>query len=183
MLGASSTAQAQLTATGLSCTHHGVMTYMGATGCSGAWSGNINNQIGAVNAKIASLWGGNYTLLGYSDAANNGPFSNGSAATSGRLNFDLPITGAYVLGLKAGNGFSLYQFTNQVGDTYVDFMTDGAKVNGRDIPGGLSHAALWVDETSTTTTTTSVVPEPSTYALMFAGLFAVGFAARRRRKQ
>ena len=28
----------------------------------------------------------------------------------------------------------------------------------------------------------SVVPEPSTYALMFAGLFSVGIASRRRRK-
>ena len=36
--------------------------------------------------------------------------------------------------------------------------------------------------TFTTTTTTSPVPEPETYVLMFAGLAAVGFMARRLRR-
>lgn len=181
LMSLSSSANAQLSSVAPGCDHHGVMAAMGASACSGAWSGNINNQIGLVNAKITSLWGGAYTLKGYSDATNNGPFSNGPTSASGVLNFDMPITGSFVLGLKAGNAFSLYRFTNQVAVASINFKTDGVRVNVRDIPAGLSHAALWIDE-STPTTTTSVVPEPSTYALMGAGLFALGVAARRRRK-
>lgn len=182
LVGMSSSAQAQLTATGLDCDHNGVMAYMGATACSGAWSGNVNNQMTDVNAKISSLWGGTYNLLGYSnDVNNNGPFSNGPSSNNGTLTFDSPISGEFVLALKAGNAFSLYRFTGQVGRTSVDFKTDGVQVNRNDIAAGLSHAALFADP-KTSTVGTSVVPEPSTYALMGAGLFAVAFAARRRRK-
>lgn len=181
LLGMSSTAQAQLVATGLDCDHNGVLAYMGASACSGAWRGNVNNQLPDINAKISSLWGGNYTLLGYSNETNNGPFQNGPSANNGTLTFDGYITGEFIVALKAGNAFSLYRFTGQTNAHTINFKTDGVQVNGNDIAAGLSHAALFADP-STSITTTSVVPEPSTYALMGAGLFAVGFAARRRRK-
>jgi hypothetical protein len=182
VMAASSSAHAQLSATGLDCDHNGALAFMGATACSGAWSGNINNQTTDVNAELAAAFGGTYTLLGYSNDTNNGPFSNGSAATSGTLNFDLPITGEFIIGLKAGNAFSFYQFIGQVNRTSIDFTTSGVQVNGNDIPAGLSHAALYVDPATSTVGTTAVVPEPSTYAMMIGGLFALGVAARRRRK-
>src|SRR5262245_10187 len=70
----SAPAQAQLTATGLSCNNGNVMAFMGAVACSGAWSGNINNQQAGVNAALASF-GGTWTFQGYSNDANNGPFT------------------------------------------------------------------------------------------------------------
>jgi hypothetical protein len=46
--------------------------------------------------------------------------------------------------------------------------------NGGQVP-GYSNSSLWVRDVTP-------VPEPETYALMLAGLGAVGFVARRRRR-
>lgn len=184
VFGLSDSAQAQLQPTNpaLDCNHNGVLAYMGASACSGAWKNNVNNQLPDIYAKMTAIWGGTYSVLGYSNDVGNGPFANHSSANSGVLTFDQAISGEFVIALKAGNAFSLYRFTGQVGRTSVDFKTDGVQVNGKDIAAGLSHAALFLDPKTSTVGTPTVVPEPGTYALMGAGLFAVGFAARRRRK-
>lgn len=178
----SSPAQAQLTTTGLACTNGNALVLMGAASCSGAWSGNINNQTADVNAELTTAFGGNYTFYGYSNDANNGPFTGNPSTNNGTLTFDLPITGQFILGLKAGNSFSFYQFTNQVNVTSVNFTTIGVQVNRNNVAAGLSHAALYVDPASGTVGITAVVPEPSTYAMMIAGLVAMGVVSRRRRK-
>jgi hypothetical protein len=50
--------------------------------------------------------------------------------------------------------------------------------------GGVSYDGIrWTAETTLAVTVTPAVPEPSTYAMLGVGLFAVGAVARRRRKQ
>jgi hypothetical protein len=137
------------------------------TDCAGAFTGNNKNQEGDVLATITDEFG--LTIQSIFDVS-------GSAGTSGA--FDLnAINGAFVLAVKAGNGFSLYAFSDGElieWDTLGVGFFNGA---GRAVIGnGLSHATVY-------TTTTTPVPEPETYALMMAGLAFVGWASRRRQRQ
>ena len=95
---------------------------------------------------------------------------------SGTLTFDSAIDGAFVLSLKAGNAFSLYYFDGSgPAISAINYNTLGVQVNVNGIGAGLSHASLY-------TAAVTPVPEPETYALMLAGLGAMGFVARRRRQ-
>ena len=59
-------------------------------------------------------------------------------------------------------------YTGDAGTAGVDTFTAAAAM-------GLSNAAIY--------TTAPAVPEPETYALMFAGLGVVGLVVRRRKRQ
>lgn len=174
-----------LTATGLSCNNGNVMTNgfePDALACSGAWAGNDSQQMTELLAQLsldfASVVGtdATFTVLGKSDDSGSGPFvSNMENATSGTLTFDTAQTGYFAISLKASDAFSVYLFNGgDAGVTSIDFSTLGVSVNGNGNAQGLSHATL---------IGVTPIPEPETYALMLAGLGAVGLMARRRQRR
>jgi len=154
-------------------------TVLAETDCKGSFSGNINGNV-AETTFLDSTWGalagGSFDYLGKSDNANAGPFaSNPGSVTSGTLTFDTPITGWFVIGLMSANKHSFYLFdaTSPLSSLTFD-STAGVAVNRNGNAQNLSHAALYA--------VANPVPEPETYALMMAGLAAVGFMSRRRKR-
>ena len=162
--GASATAAVQCTDSVATTNNAGYIS------CQGPVSGNIAPG----QTHIAAFSGfGTFNLVGKSDDAGFGPFaSNPGSGTSGTLSFDTPQTGFFVLGIKGGPTYSLYLFNGgSLGISALNFDTLGVtKGNGGAGP-GLSHLALFAQP----------VPEPESYALMFAGLAVVGTIVRRRR--
>jgi hypothetical protein len=144
----------------------------GATACSGAWAGNNANQLNDVLAELAFLSPGTWTFGGTSDAGDtNGPFDPiDEDLNAGTLTLAGPISGTFAIALKAGNEFSLYVWEDVMDVNAVLFTMGGQSA--------LSHASLYQSDRLV-----PAIPEPSTYALMLAGLGAVGLVARRRRAQ
>jgi hypothetical protein len=176
-----SPAQAQPTSTGLDCNAGNVMTTgfaPDAIACSGAWVGNdlpTAALLSQLSTDFADETGGStFSFVGKSDDANGGPFTLNPEATSGVLSFDTPLSGFFAVSLKAANAFSVYLFNG--GTTGIDslsFSTLATSLNQNGMPQGLSHASLF--------TVTPPIPEPETYAMMLAGLGALGTILRRRR--
>lgn len=182
LLAAAGASQAALTPTGLDCNNGGVMTSgfnPDALACSGAWMGNDAQLQADVLAQAATDFNGIvgsgmvWTWAGKSDDADSGPFAANADGSTGTLTFDTPMTGYFAISLKSSESFSMYLFNGgTTGISSIDYSTLGVSLNDRGTAQGLSHAALLVP-----------VPEPGTYALMLAGLVAVGYTARRRMKR
>ena len=171
-------AHAALTLTGLSCSNS--ILNPAYTACSGAFDGNnLGNaaRLADVQAAVNSLSGSTaLTFAGSSTDASNGPFTSSPTGNAGTLTFDSAIDGAFVLALKAGDAFSLFYYDGSGAPiSSIDFTTLGVSVNVRGIGNGLSHATLYEGAPVPS------IPEPETYALMLAGLGAMGFVARRRK--
>ena len=174
------TVSAQLTLASPVCTNGGALTILMATSCKGAYADNnltvVNRPL--VIAQLNTDFGGSWSLLGSSDEAGTfGPFTSNPGASTGTLTFDTPISGAFVLAIKAGDQFSLYYFLNNVGTrASVNYTTAGTNLNSAGVANGLSHASLYSARSF------APVPEPSTYALLASGLLGLGVVVRRRRQ-
>lgn len=148
---------------------------LAATSCLGSFSGNINGNASEVTF-LNAQFGGAYTYVGKSDDLGNGPFtSNPQVSKNGKLTFDTALSGLFVIGLKAANQYSFYQFNAQTPVSSLTFdSTAGVALNGRGIAQNLSHANLYMGPVA-------AVPEPETYAMMLAGLAFVGVVVKRRK--
>ena len=164
-------AAATLPALAENCTDTGFIT-LAAADCRGAFSGSLTGNP-AESVTLATAWGGNWVFAGKSNDAGNGPFSsNPQTAFSGALVFDTPISGAFVIGLVAGDQFSYYRFQATTAVTSLTFdTTEGEATTIQGNPVALSHAAMYV----------SAVPEVNSSAMLLAGLLSVSALALRRR--
>lgn len=107
--------------------------------------------------------------VSFSSGANPGALPGGNAVLFGSdAAFDSDARGAPVYGINLGE-FAVFSVT---GAGLSSFETGSllAGVHVRSLYNGQSESFV-----------TTPVPEPSTYALMLAGLGALGFVARRRR--
>ena len=167
-------AHAALISTGVACNGHGTIMQSdpGYLACSGAWSGNNKNQSADVATQIQSDWG----LTGLVDTDVTG----GNSGSTGTLTIP-DQTGLFVIALKAGDAFSLYEFNGGAvtgGITSISFDTLGVGFfsgHGSDqnihIGQGLSHADLYAPTS---------VPEPATLGLLGLGVVASALARRRK---
>lgn len=118
-------------------------------------------SVGGISQALATTIGTNYTFSFWTKFDGATP-SSFAAIIGGNTVASLanPPAGPYTQ--------QSYAYTATSASTTIAF-------NFRDDPG-----FEFLDDVRVVATT--VAPEPSTYALMGAGLFAVGFAARRRRR-
>jgi hypothetical protein len=138
------------------------------TDCSGYYIGNLNNAADFPDVKVLLQVEFPGITLGTAILEQD------NIGTGTDFNFTLPVAGDTVFGVHWGGGrgggdTAFYRVTVDSGFTGFDIVSMNP-ARGR---GTISNVALY--------STTPAVPEPETYALMLAGLAAVGFAARRRK--
>ncbi len=161
-----------------------------ALACASFSGVNTSNSQQAVvdylNGAFASVWGPwSYPAQGFSDNPGNGPFDSNPNTTTGTLMFDSEVSGFFGITLKGSAGFALYVMDGGAGSTGVDFNMAGVPGASSSTP-GLSHAGLWRGKDFEGCVDCPdpfiPVPEPTTFAMLFAGFAGLGIAARRRRK-
>jgi hypothetical protein len=128
--------------------------------CQGVTAGNINEHSTFTFGTTAYSFGFDTGLTG---------------GTSGTLSFSSALKGEFVLGIKAGDGYSTYLFDGgSAGITSLAWDTKGLFLNQAKKPLGLSHMAVF---------TPSAVPEPEVVGLALAGMGVVGFMRKRLNKR
>ena len=146
-----------------------------ATDCYGSIAPPPNDDLSQVNAIILAEGWGSTVSYQYKDSikgvGTDTSFIDavGLSNAGGYVTFSQAFTGPLVLTLKLGQSWSAYYFENGVAAGDLAYTVGLKDTSGL----GLSHASLF--------TNVPAVPEPQTYALMLAGMAAIGFMARRRK--
>jgi hypothetical protein len=166
-------AHAALTPTGVACDGHGtaMTSQSGYLDCAGSFSGNNLNQAADVQSQILADFG-------LSGLATITDITAGNTGSTGSFSFAMQ-SAPFVISIKAGDAFSLYEFDGGISSVGFDTLGGGffSGNNNQNVHfgQGLSHASLYASSITT------AVPEPETYALLLAGLGVMGFVARRRK--
>jgi hypothetical protein len=131
---------------------------------------------------------GQFDIVAGKGLSNFTTFAGGAGLGATQYDFVIhsgsSVDGAYITGLTGPIG-DMHFTSSQVipaGTSTTTGFHLGTPSNGPDIyptTGAAGNLLLKVDGSNTFT---SAVPEPETYALMLAGLGAIGFMTRRRRK-
>ncbi len=130
--------------------------------------------------------GATWSFDAKSDDLDNGAFGANVTTDVGTINFSPSLTGWFALTFKQANdGYALYTFN--VGNSALSSLN--YNVSGVGFTGnGISHSSLFDGKDAPACDTPggvpcepNIVPEPTSFALMFGGLLGLGVAARRRR--
>lgn len=139
-----------------------------------AWTTvNANQALGTIQNSQSNDGSNNLAILFF----NNDALSNPKVANN-RLAQVLGAPGYLDNGVTSFNSF--FNARNAVGtEAKMVYLTPSNEVS--DAPSQFEVLTTTANFNGSTVTITAAVPEPSTYAMLFAGLAAVGFVARRRK--
>tara|TARA_A100001391_G_scaffold204431_2_gene200094 strand:+ start:1022 stop:1741 length:720 start_codon:yes stop_codon:yes gene_type:complete len=146
----------------------------------GATGEGILNSASGDSFDVALGFDADWKWLGSTSGSGTGITSTDLKNTSGSLSLTSPITGPFVVSLKAGNkvakggGFVFYLFNSSQEISSLNFLTQALSSKG------LSHASLYLSSTPATLTP-GTVPEPATMAIWLV-IVVCGMETVRRKR-